>query len=86
MLESILSGAIAQLPVAIVAAVVLIIEGMDARKSKIPCKTCRYLKTEGCGNWKYVGTEGVCPFTRFDKPPKYCSSYAPRDKSEDANV
>ena len=83
MLETVLSNAIIQIPIAIVAAVILISEN---NKSKIPCKTCRYLKTEGCGNWKYVGTEDVCPFTRFDKPPKYCSSYAPRDKSEDSNV
>lgn len=81
-LENILSGAIAQLPVAIVAAVVLISE---SRKSRIPCKTCRYLKAEG-GSWKYTGTVGVCPISVFDKPPKYCSSYVPRDKSEDSNV
>ena len=78
-LENILSGAIAQLPVAIVAAVVLISE---SRKSRIPCRTCRYLKAEGCGFWKYTGTFGICPSEYFDKPPKYCSSYAPRDKSE----
>lgn len=79
MLEAVLSNAIIQLPIAIAAAIVLVSE---SKKSKIPCKTCRYLKTEGVGNWKYVGTDGVCPFTRFDYPPTYCSSYAPRDKSE----
>lgn len=78
-LENILSGAIAQLPVAIVAAVVLISE---SRKSRIPCRTCRHLKAEGCGSWKYTGTHGICPSEKFDNPPKYCSSYAPRDKSE----
>ena len=79
-LENILSGAIAQLPVAIVAAIVLISE---SRKSRIPCKTCRYLKVEGgCGGWRYTGTFGKCPSEMFDNPPKYCSSYAPRDKSE----
>ena len=83
MLETVLSNAIIQIPIAMAAAVILISKN---NKSKIPCKTCRYLKTEGRGNWKYVGTEDVCPFTRFDKPPKYCSSYAPRDKSEDSNV
>ena len=79
MIEAVLSNAIIQVPIAIAAVAILISE---SKKSKIPCKTCRHLKTEGIGCWKYTGTLGVCPFTSFDKPPKYCSSYAPRDKSE----
>ena len=48
-------------------------------KEKPLCQRCRCLKTDrGCGIIRYSGGGG-CPRYGFAIPPKYCSSFSPRE-------
>lgn len=63
-----------------------IIYGVAARKKKIPCYSCKYLAKHG-GAWRFYCEGGPMPSKRypdkFDKPPKYCKYYKPKDERAD---
>lgn len=70
------------------AVVAAIIYGVAARKKKILCLSCKHLARYGGGDiWKFhcVGCPGATSDwpEKFDKPPKYCKYYEPKDERAD---
>lgn len=68
---------------AVAAAIIYVV---SAKKKKIPCNSCQHcIKSGGGGAWEYYcagGDHSSAHPDYFDRPPKYCKYYEPREANK----